>query len=152
MDSSTSTPKRRATNSRVLDTKAVTRVDDATFRVTTGVQQLPLFGAFEAVGFVQIRVLPDGVEQRLARAELVPRKPSRVLDEVNATVQALQLTNVVTAEESPSGGKQLVCQARAAPRRERCAPRATRSRPVSRGVGAAGAVSTHACRAQLARR
>jgi hypothetical protein len=43
-------------------------------------------------------------------------KPNRVVDEINATLSNLQLTNTVTAEDSSDGGKQLVCQARA-PRR-----------------------------------
>ena len=93
----------------VLDSKAVTRVSEDTFRVSTGVQRLLMFEA-EPVGFIQIRLLPEGVEQRLTRAELRAVKPSSALEEINATLSNLQLSNTVTAEPSPNGGKQLVCQ------------------------------------------
>ncbi len=43
----------------VLDSKAVTRISDTTFRVSTGVQRLVMFDA-EPVGYIDIKVLPDG--------------------------------------------------------------------------------------------
>jgi len=94
----------------VLDTKAVQRLDDDTFRVSTGPQRFLGIGEAEPVGFIQIRVLADGVEQRLSRAELVPVKPSGVLDEINATLTNIRLLNTVTSEAAPGGGRLLVCQ------------------------------------------
>jgi hypothetical protein len=96
----------------VLDSRAVTRVSDTAFRVSTGMQKMLMFEA-EPVGYIEIRVLAEGVEQQLTRAELLSPKPNRMVDELNATLSNLQLTNTVTAADSPAGGKQLVCQARA---------------------------------------
>lgn len=96
----------------VLDSKAVTRVSDTQFRVSTGMQRFVMFEA-EPVGFIDIKVLAEGVEQRMSRAELRSPKPSRILDEINATLSNLSLQNTVTSADSPSGGKQLVCQVRA---------------------------------------
>ena len=93
----------------ILDSRAVTRVGEDSFRVSTGLQKLVMFEA-EPVGYIQIRVLPEGVEQRLTRAELVSPKKNKGVDEINAVLQNVQLTNRVTAEPSPDGGKQLVCQ------------------------------------------
>jgi hypothetical protein len=93
----------------VLDTNAVTRVSDNVFRVSTGVQRMLMFEA-EPVGLVEINVLPDGVQQSMRKAELKARKPSKVLDEVNATLANLQLQNTITAEDSPEGGRQIVCE------------------------------------------
>lgn len=93
----------------VLDSKAVTRVSENVFRVSTGVQRMLMFEA-EPVGLVEIRVLPEGVQQSMRNAELRASKPNKVLDEVNATLANLQLQNKITAELSPDGGTQLVCQ------------------------------------------
>jgi hypothetical protein len=93
----------------VLDSRAVTRVSENEFRVSTGVQRMVMFEA-EPVGYIGVRVLAEGVEQTLSRAELKSPKPNKVVDEINATLGNLQLTNTVTSEPSPDGGVQLVCQ------------------------------------------
>ena len=96
----------------VLDSKAVQRVPgkEGTFRVSTGVQRMLMFEA-EPVGYISITVKPDGVEQRLMSAELVSvGKPSSVVDEINATLNNVQLTNTVSARPLPSGKVQLMCQ------------------------------------------
>lgn len=97
----------------VLDSRAVTRVpgEEGTFRVSTGLQRMVMFEA-EPVGYVQIEVLPNGVEQRLTRAELVPAagKASKVVDEINATLGNVRLTNTVTARAGPGDTVQLCCQ------------------------------------------
>ena len=94
----------------VLDSKAVTRVSENVFRVSTGVQRFMMFEA-EPVGMVEINVLPDGVQQSMRKAELKASKPSKVMDEVNATLANLQLQNTITADDSPlEGSRQLVCQ------------------------------------------
>ena len=98
-----------ATQYNVLDSKAVTRVSENVFRVSTGVQRMLMFEA-EPVGLVEITVLADGVQQSMRKAELKSRKPSKVLDEVNATLANLQLQNTITAADSPEGGRQIVCQ------------------------------------------
>ena len=96
----------------VLDSKAVKRVEgkEGTFRVSTGVQRMLMFEA-EPVGYISIEVKPDGVEQKLMSAELLPvGKPSSLVDEINATLNNVQLTNTVTARPLPAGRAQLVCQ------------------------------------------
>ncbi len=73
-------------------------------------QRMVMFEA-EPVGYIEIEVLEDGVEQRLTKAELVPKdKASKVVDEINGTLSDVQLTNTVTARESPDGSVQLCCQ------------------------------------------
>jgi hypothetical protein len=96
----------------VLDSRAVQRVEgkEGTFRVSTGVQRMLMFEA-EPVGYISIEVKPDGVEQKLIGAELLPvGKPSSLVDEINATLNNVQLTNTVTARPLPGGRAQLVCQ------------------------------------------
>jgi len=84
-------------------------VDKDTFRVTTGVQRIAnLF--VEPVGYVTIRVLEDGVEQRMSRGELFAKEPSSVVDEINATLSNVSLINSVTSEEGADGQQLLVCQ------------------------------------------
>ena len=78
----------------VLDSKAVNRVSENVFRVSTGVQRFLMFEA-EPVGMVEINVLPDGVQQSMRKAELKASKPSKVMDEVNATLANLQLQNTI---------------------------------------------------------
>jgi hypothetical protein len=56
-------------------------------------------------------------------------KQNRVVDEINATLSNLQLRNTVTSEDSPDGGEQLVCQARASARASCAHLRHTRTRP-----------------------
>ena len=96
----------------VLDSRAVQRVEgkEGTFRVSTGVQRMLMFEA-EPVGYISIEVKPDGVEQKLIGAELLPvGKPSSLVDEINATLNNVHLTNTVTARPLPGGRAQLVCQ------------------------------------------
>lgn len=95
----------------LLDSKAVQRVagKEGTFRVSTGMQRMLMFEA-EPVGYISIVVKPDGVEQRLISAELVSDKPSSLVDEINATLNNVQLTNTVSASPRQAGKVQLVCQ------------------------------------------
>ena len=64
----------------------------------------------EPVGIVRIRVLPDGVEQSLLRAELLSDKTNSVVDEINATLGCVRLVNTVTSERGDDGRLRLVCQ------------------------------------------
>ena len=101
-----------ASRYNLLDSKAVTRCpppDEDTFRVSTGMQQLASVTA-EPVGYVRLRILPDGVEQSLLRGELLSERPSSVVDEINATLGSVRLLNTVTSERGADGRLLLVCQ------------------------------------------
>lgn len=65
------------------------RLDEKSFRVSTGMQKMLLFTA-EPTGVIEIEVLPNGVTQRLRDAELLPpaEKPHKMIAELNRTLSA----------------------------------------------------------------
>jgi hypothetical protein len=96
----------------VLDSSAVQRIDDGTFRINAGIQKI-LMWEIEPVGTLRIVPTPDGCEQVLLGATMNDVKASRtgkrskVIDAMNQSLKDLKMANTVSAAKN---GAAIKCQ------------------------------------------
>lgn len=96
----------------VLDSSAVQRIDDGTFRINAGIQKI-LMWEIEPVGTLRIVPTPDGCEQVLLGATMNDVKAARtgkrskVIDAMNQSLKDLKMANTVSAAKN---GAAIKCQ------------------------------------------
>jgi hypothetical protein len=100
----------------VLDSDAVTRVAENTFRVAAGAQKI-LFLEVEPVGLLEIKPTADGCEQLLKGAEMrdvkaarTGAKPNAIIAGMNASLRDLRMRNRLQAVTKADGATAIQCQ------------------------------------------
>lgn len=101
----------------VLDSKAVTRVEPETFRVTAGSQKI-LWLEVEPVGLLRIAQTEDGCEQVLegavmndAKAARTGKRDSKLLAAMNASLRDMRMRNRISAvKDEGTGQEKIRCQ------------------------------------------